>query len=532
MKKLSRNTRFILFPILMASFTLLSACSSSSSDTKGAVGTNASTTSTPIDITILMQDGANEYAQGVKEDDMYTKEMSRLFSNYSGRPYNIKFEILGHDDYFKQLTVRFASGDLPDAIWTDNISNGAHPTAVENGVFLELGPLIDKFAPNLKKDISEVTWNDPKVNANGKIYGIPKKTAAKNILVDLYRKDWLQKLGMKEPQTMDDYLAYFEAVKTHDLNGNGKNDEIPYLMRENLDFSYSFFGYFNAFPSIWQYKDGQLIPNLIAPEMKDAIKFYKMLYDKGYINKDLFTLKNNDWVTQIHQGKAGMWSHQSVDLMNGDNHDAYTDPNADIAALPGVKNAQGKANLVPESTGISAVYAITNKSKYPEDVIKFFDWVHSSDPEKNKFFAFGIKDQNFTETNGKINFDPETAVNKAKNVTTFFRVMINPEGDARISPLLINTSKYAASVNQATEYAKINTIKHEDINMPILLTMKTHPELGWQAGSLYLDMFAKVVTGREPLDTAFANFVTDWKKHGGDQAIKESTAWYKQFYKK
>lgn len=51
----------------------------------------------------------------VKNDDRYVKELSRL----SG--YNLNFEFLGHgNDFTQQMTVRFASGELPDLIRTDS----------------------------------------------------------------------------------------------------------------------------------------------------------------------------------------------------------------------------------------------------------------------------------------------------------------------------------------------------------------------------------------------------------------------------
>jgi hypothetical protein len=47
-----------------------------------------------------------------------------------------------------------------------------------------------------------------------------------------------------------------------------------------------------------------------------------------------------------------------------------------------------------------------------------------------------------------------------------------------------------------------------------------------------MDMFAKAITGKEPLDAAFDGFVKEWKRRGGDEAIKEATKWYADFHKK
>src|SRR5690606_19158933 len=108
------------------------------------------------------------YAQQAKDDDMYIKELSRL-SNY-----DLKYEFLGHgNDFTQQMTVRFASGELPDLIRTDSINSTMHPGALEKDVFEDLTPLIEKYGQNLKKNIPEEAWKSPRVSKDGKIFGIP-----------------------------------------------------------------------------------------------------------------------------------------------------------------------------------------------------------------------------------------------------------------------------------------------------------------------------------------------------------------------
>lgn len=70
---------------------------------------------------------------------------------------------------------------------------------------------------------------------------------------------------------------------------------------------------------------------------------------------------------------------------------------------------------------------------------------------------------------------------------------------------------------------------NDAMHMPVLSTLQTHPELGTGAGSLFMDMVAKVVTGKEEADKAFETFTSEWKRRGGNDAIKEATAWYKSF---
>lgn len=525
------NKRLLVLLLIssIGTATVLTSCS----DSNSAAQSNDTAPKKPIDITILMQDGGNQYAQNVPEDDKYYKELSRLFSEYTGTPYNVKFEMVSSSIYDKQLAIRFASGDIPDVMWTPRIDSATHPKAVEDGVFLELGSLIDQYGPNLKKNIPPEAWKDPRVSKNGKIYAIPKMAALPNTLVMLYRKDWLDKLGMKEPKTLDEYLAFFEAVKVQDMNGDGDpNDEVPFAMRKGLAFSEAFFGYFGAHPDSWQYKDGKFLPNLIVPEMKDAIRFYKLLYDKGYVNRDtMFTMKDNDWGELIHQGKVGMWYHQVQVLASG-GQELFNDINATIGVLPGPMNAQGKVNVVPERTGVNNVYAISSNANHPEDIIKFFDWAYSNDTAKNNFFAYGIEGINYKVNNGVIDWDPNSKVNTDKGTRAFYQAMINPAGDYRLSPMVINKGKFAQLTQKGIDYTKMNAFKDESMYMPSPELLKSKPELGYRDNSLFMDMFVRVLTGREPLDSAFDKFVSDWKRSGGEQVIQEATRWYQNFYRK
>jgi ABC-type glycerol-3-phosphate transport system substrate-binding protein len=536
---LKRNWVVVLMILTLASISFLSACSSSSPSNSTASDTTANgTTATPANkdplvVNILLQDGGNKYAQQVKPGDVYYQEMSKMLTAYTGRPATVNIEMLDHNTYGQLLAVRFASGNIPDVWWTTRIDDPAHPKAVSDGVILQLNDLIDKYGPNIKKNVPESAWTDPKLSKDGKIYALPKMAPAPNIAVLLYRKDWLDKLGLKEPQTLDDYLAYFAAVKATDLNGNGIHDEIGYIMRKDMMFSEAFFGYFGAYPGTWQYVNGQFIPDIINPKMKDAVAFYKKLYDNGYINKDFLTTTTPDWTKLKTSDKAAMWSHQSLDLINGDDPATFADPNdVKVYPLPGPKNAQGKINYTPEATGVNAVYAISSKAKHPEDIIKFFDWMWSDDTAKNNFLNFGIENKNYTVANGKIVWSPNAKENTDLAVKGFYQTMINLSKDVRLSDIAVGQSSYQDVVKLAEKYASENTFKDESVFMPVPSNMKTHPELGDKDGSLFMDMFAKVVTGKEPIDTAFNKFVTDWKSRGGDQAIKEATDWYKAYYKK
>ncbi|WP_010273447.1 extracellular solute-binding protein [Paenibacillus senegalensis] len=487
----------------------------------GGDGGNESAVNKKIDILLSHSNG--KYAQQVKSDDPYIKALSEI----SG--YDLSFEFLGHgNDFTQQLTVRFASGDLPDLIRTNSIDSTMHPGALQQGVFHDLTDLIEEHGPHLKERIPAEAWNSPKVSQDGKIYGIPTLLSLPATHVLYFREDWLEKLNMDIPQTMDEFLAYFEAVKNEDLNGNGQNDEYGFYIRENLSYGNVFFRNFGASPDQWYLRDGQLIPGMILPEMKDAIAFHKELYDKGYINPNLFTIKSADWEADIKQGKAGMWMHSIPNYMSNWQPGNFVNQPDVKLAVAGPPEGGG---LSAEGDQIYFVWVIPSQVDNPEEIIKFLDWAWSD--EADSFFSFGIEGVNYTEENGSVQWDPTAPANLDNDASVFYQLSINPRGDGRMNQSVVDVHPDSEILNQGIAVANDATVANDGIHMPPLESLKTHPELaiGTNSGTLFLDMFAKVVTGNADLDEAFDSFVSEWKRRGGDAAIQEATEWYNEFHK-
>lgn len=449
--------------------------------------------------------------------------------------YNLNFEFLGHgNDFTQQMTVRFASGELPDLIRTDSINSTMHPGALEKGVFEDLTPLIEKYGKNLKAKIPEEAWKSPRVSKDGKIFGIPTLSALPASRVVYIRQDWLDKLGMPQPKTIDDYLKFFEAVKKEDMNGNGDpNDEYGFYVRENLIYSNLFFTQFGADPGTWYLKNGKLEPGMIQPEIKDSIKFWKSLYDNGYINPNLFTNKAADWEAGIKQGKGGVWLHDVTNYnTNWGIPEFYAnEKGAKVSMLEAPQGPKGKG-ISPQGDQIYFVWVVPAKNKNAEDVVKFLDWAWSDEAEE--FFALGIKDYNYKIENGKPVWNLNDPANKDNDASVFYQLSINPRGDGRMLPRLLEVIPNSEAIKEGIKTAAANVFPNDGLHMPTLESLKTHPELtpGTGAGTLFLDMFAKVITGKENVDTAFDQFVAEWKRRGGDAAIKEATDWYNSFHKK
>jgi putative aldouronate transport system substrate-binding protein len=87
-------------------------------------------------------------------------------------------------------------------------------------------------------------------------------------------------------------------------------------------------------------------------------------------------------------------------------------------------------------------------------------------------------------------------------------------------------------VKKGISYEEKNLFEIPSMNMPTPDSIKTKPELGFAAGSLFLDTLTQIITGKIDPDKGFDDFVANWKKRGGDQAIKDANDWYAKNKKK
>ena len=109
---------------------------------------------------------------------------------------------------------------------------------------------IDKHAPNVKKLLEENPEYKKQLTApDGNIYSLPSLTELSPVTHDklFINKNWLDQLGMKVPETLDEFKETLQAFRDNDLNGDGTTeDQIPFTFLYNRKENglYSLFGSF------------------------------------------------------------------------------------------------------------------------------------------------------------------------------------------------------------------------------------------------------------------------------------------------
>lgn len=190
------------------------------------------------------------------------------------------------EDAYKMMVI---SGNLPDVImWNHDVSMDR---MYAEGLIIDLTDLIAQYAPNLTRIYTERPELRKQVEtADGKMYYFPcinPMQTVEEICRKCYngliiRDDWLKKLGLTAPMTIDEWYEVLTAFKTQDPNGNGFPDEIPFD-GWGLPYFLPAFGVMNTFCIK---RDGTVAYGPMEPEYKAYLETMHKWYEEGLLGSN------------------------------------------------------------------------------------------------------------------------------------------------------------------------------------------------------------------------------------------------------
>lgn len=235
-------------------------------------------------------------------------------SQFAAEEFGISFEAPliswnGGTDYLQQLRIRIAAGELPDVFlpW-----GGIEAELIANDAVAPLGDLVEEYMPVYDAAVPDQVWNYVASQGDGEIYFLP--TTSFTPLAGHIRGDWLDRLGLEVPSTLDEYVEVLTAFRDEDANGNGDpNDEFPTSGREFgrwMDHHFAAFGVamVEGYPA-WDIYDGEIQYSAVQPEMKAAIAFIRDLYAEEHLDPETFINTNQIWTGKITSDRIGVWYH-------------------------------------------------------------------------------------------------------------------------------------------------------------------------------------------------------------------------------
>ena len=168
------------------------------------------------------------------------------------------------------------------------------------------------------------------------------------------RKDWIDKLGLKVPVTMEEWHAVLTAFRTRDPNGNGKADEIPMSNAwnkgtEDLTVINVFKGAYGVTGSFMARKDNRIAYGPLEPGYRQWLAEMRRWYAEELIDPDYLTNDRKAIDANILGNRVGACSRSS---RHGPWRDTWrsrgpASPGSTSSARPGLGTRQDRLRHLP-----------------------------------------------------------------------------------------------------------------------------------------------------------------------------------------
>ncbi len=323
-----------------------------------------------------------DLSKAFPEGDSYENNVwSRAYEEELGIKLELAFTAANTDD---KINTLIATGDIPDLLCV----NSAQLKMLSNSGLIR-DDLYDVYMANAgegMRTIIEGVGGDaaiPSATYDGKMMAIPilNTSPGEEVPVLWLRTDWMQKLGLEDPQNWDDLYKIIDAFVHQDPDGNGVDDTIGLTFSKDLwNSNFQMDGLFNVFGSypkknFWvddPNEEGKVIFGAFADETKAALEVVSKMYADGLIDAEFAVNDNSAAVQQVASGKCGVvigavWDTNSVLYTSNDE-----DPNADWHALPMV-GLDGPTTKVTGNYPIIRYMVFNKDFEHPEAVIKMIN---------------------------------------------------------------------------------------------------------------------------------------------------------------
>jgi putative aldouronate transport system substrate-binding protein len=329
-------------------------------------------------------------------DDINNNVWTRAYESRYGIKVKTEWAVPS-DQYEQRVNLMLTSGDMPDYFQ-------ANPTQfkqmADEGVIEDLTDVYNAATDRVK---AAVTLGGPipldSATIDGRIMAIPHSTVAKEGASVLWvRTDWLEKVGMQAPTTIDELSALAEAFVAQDANGQGNT--VGLGMNNDLSYATGFFAGQGAYREIWlDDGTGKLVYSSTMPQMKDALAKLQALYASGAIDLEFGTKNGQKIWEDIAAGRVGFYYGSGYDGPGPLQPSKVNFPDCDWQALPIPTLTAGEIPSPLASLGIAGYWVAKKGFEHPEAMTAMIDfWIaafyDSTNDEVYDTFNVGPGDAN------------------------------------------------------------------------------------------------------------------------------------------
>lgn len=477
------------------------------------------------------------------EDNGYTRYLKKQL-NIQNKDV---FEAGENDNYQETVSMTIASRELPDVMVVNDMD--MLQLLVDNDLIEDLTQVYEDCTSSRIKDIynsygSEILDN---VTFDGKLMALPETNIDDGPSLCWLRKDWMDKLGLDAPETVEDVENIVHEFVQKDPGGNGKGETVGLVCDDELTggcgYSYEYqndiiFASFGAFPKQWIYnKDGEVVYGSVQNEAKAALGKLRQVYQQGTLDNNFLMRESSNIIELIVSGKCGSffgpWWSPNNPLMSA----MQKNPNAEWQPYLIQTDKDGQTSFASQNPNDK--YVVVRKGyKHPEIVMKIvsvlFDDLRYDEDDVREMERYYQDNVDPTARPLAINVDYKDALMRC-----YDSLKDAIQGRKKLEDLgllegayYISCSKYldrkkdtsaqkswedwAAYASRMTACSVLRKGQTRQVKSLFFGETKTMKSNWWRLEELEKKAYLEIVTGQKPL-SYFDEFVKEWNRQGGEK---------------
>ena len=437
-----------------------------------------------------------------------------------------------HGNYPERFTTVMASRSIPMVInlTSDLTSSVGYLKYVRSGAFWDLTDAIARSTLFTQELTSPAALAATAVD--GRNYTFP--AIAESARVGLvYRQDWADNLGIGAPETVQDFFDMARAFTERDPDGNGKNDTFGFSYIDNEDKELIYAGFDTiavalGAPNHWGIVGGQMLPYMMTEPYLQALRLFRDMYEKGYMNPDFPLVKGSAKYDHMVAGNAGiMFTSASNASVPGGKFDALADrnPGARMAYTLLFTRADGSrvTNSVLSAGGLGGIVLSTASVPEKTDVSRIMTFFEDAQLGDNaRLIALGVEGIHYTEQpDGAITISRQQELQRVRDGT--YNVCYN------LIPRRVMTPDYGQPQTPA-DVIRRQCVANEACAVPDLSNGLLPAEdfaLMTRISAIISDARVRFIMGHID-EQGFLDAVAQWRQQGGDKLIQELTSGYEK----
>jgi putative aldouronate transport system substrate-binding protein len=437
----------------------------------------------PASITWMVHDGLHKENASEK----WAAEYERLTG------VKINLQMVSNNEYKTLRDLAFASGDKPDVF---DLDGTYYASFAAQGAICDLTDII-KTSP-LFKQADSALWNS--IAIKGRYYGIPKERP--NGTVTYVRKDWLDRLGMKEPGTYDEFIAMLRQFKT-----KIPECSVPFTAPGLFEVNYLREFYQDA-STDFVYKNGRWVDGMADENMAQALNRLQSAYKEGLIDMEIITNKTSTCRDIWYSGACGVfnywaggWADTLSKRLASNIKGALTEPVDAIAGSYYIRSAPSVL-CIPSD----------RKPDRIRQIYTYFFEFRNDGTQGQLLFQNGVKDVHWKQEG--VYLVPLPTVSDPR--VTQDKVFTDPD----------NAIVKLALTDKMMKQTEIHTRSIEVLNknykqLPVFPVSRKYAKISSDLKLLREDILAKVVMGKLSVAEGLRQYRTDAENLGIDEVIDD-----------